>query len=135
MPAREKVIAAGITLLPLFLATTAFAGDPSVPDSSPLSTVKTVVEILSGVVTFMAAVWAAMTFRRKMLTEHAQWVTKLYEKFYEKENLKEIREILDRPVDQHKIDVVTETSALSDDARTRRKQQRLQSKFADYLNF
>lgn len=93
-------------------------------DRSPswLETLKTALEILGGFTALVA-------FAIKIWTDRAGWITKLYEKFYEKAELKHIRNLLDIPIgegDQRNIDSMTGPNP-TDFA--------LAGKYGDYLNF
>ena len=70
--------------------------------------------------------WALILFAIKVRTdraalrsEHAEWVTKLYEKFYENNNLKAVRQSVDCGNSEAHQQLVTEESA----------------EFTDFLNF
>ena len=51
--------------------------------------------IVGTIATFSAVLWAAYVYTKNSRLERAKWLASLYEKFYEKEHLKDIREILD----------------------------------------
>lgn len=51
-----------------------------------------VITMVGGLV---AAFWAIYVYRRNSRVRHAEWLLSLYEKFYEKSELRKIREILD----------------------------------------
>lgn len=57
--------------------------------------IKTFLEIVGPTGTFVAAAFAAYTYYRSSTLERAKWQASLYEKFYEKSDLKKVREILD----------------------------------------
>jgi hypothetical protein len=67
-----------------------------------------------------AAIVAVVTFRRNSKLDRARWALNLYEKFYEKKELKETRDVLDCEADGEQINkLVLEGKA----------------DFTDYLNF
>jgi hypothetical protein len=66
------------------------------------------------------AIFAYFTFRRNARLERARWALSLYEKFYERKELKDIRETLDCESDvEQVIELILEEKA----------------DFTDYLNF
>lgn len=85
------------------------------------SDVRDIVSILGPIATFVAVGVAAFVYWKNSRLERAKWLATLYEKFYEKDGLKEIREILDCD-----DDVSLEITNLI---------RQEPSKFTDYLNF
>jgi hypothetical protein len=86
---------------------------------------KEVVEVLAPTITavggIIAAFWAVLVYRSNARLRRAEWLAKLYEKFYEEnESLKDIREKLD--CDEN----------ASPEIKTPDEQE---SGFSDYLNF
>jgi hypothetical protein len=83
---------------------------------------KTAIEILTGTGAVIAGLSAAWTFRQKGKREHAEWLFKLYEKFYEQPKYPPIRDALD-------IDTVNDATqeALIDGDQS--------GLFGNYLNF
>lgn len=71
-------------------------------------------------VAICAAIGAVLTYRNNSRRERAKWVAQLYEKFYESNRYKTMRDKLDCPTD-------------SDDVKTSVKNE--DSEFTDYLNF
>jgi hypothetical protein len=60
---------------------------------------------LTTVGVLVAAFWAIYVYNRNSRARHAEWLLSLYEKFYEKSELREIREILDcANGDSHQLD-------------------------------
>lgn len=70
--------------------------------------------------TLIAAIFALCVYRSNSRLERARWASTLYERFYEKNDLKDIRNALDCPPDSDSISELV----LRED-----------SKFTDYLNF
>ena len=78
------------------------------------------ITLLAAVGTLTAALVAAITYRKNAVLERAKWSLNLYEKFYERESLKHIREITDTEPDSRDVqDLVLICPA----------------DFTDYLNF
>lgn len=69
----------------------------------------------------LAAIWAVKTYRRNSVIERARWMSSLYSKFYEQEDLKVTREMLD--------------SELPTSAEVQELVKEEKSNFTDYLNF
>ncbi len=67
-----------------------------------------------------AAIVAVVTFRRNSRIDRARWALNLYEKFYEKEQLKKTRDILDCEADGEQINELVLKG---------------EADFTDYLNF
>jgi hypothetical protein len=86
-----------------------------------------IVGILSTIITLLiggvSAYFAVSTYRRNGNLERVKWLSNLYEKFYEKEDLKEIRDKLDETEDSEKLKAINELVEKED------------TKFNDYLNF
>lgn len=71
-------------------------------------------------VTIYAAIKAVAVYKDNSKLERAKWLSNLYEKFYERRGLKEVREQIDCP---------------TDDAQVAELISRRESNLADYLNF
>ncbi len=71
--------------------------------------------------TLIAAYFAYQVYKNNSNLERAEWLASVYEKFYEKDDLKEIREILDCD-DEISLEI---TKLIRDES----------AKFTDYLNF
>ena len=56
---------------------------------------KCVTEIFANISILVAGLWAAYTYSRARQLERAKWLKDLYEKFYEKKELKEVRDVID----------------------------------------
>jgi hypothetical protein len=76
---------------------------------------------LATIVGAVAALWAIYVYLTNSRLRRAEWLASLYEKFYERPDLKEIREILDCEGN----DSADITKLVRDEP----------SKFSDYLNF
>ena len=76
---------------------------------------------LATIVGAVAALWAIYVYFTNSRLRRAEWLASLYEKFYERPDLKEIREILD-----------CEENDSADITKLVREEQ---SNFSDYLNF
>lgn len=70
--------------------------------------------------TLIAAIFALCVYRSNSRLERARWASTLYERFYEKNDLKDMRNALDCPPESDSISELV----LREDA-----------KFTDYLNF
>lgn len=89
--------------------------------------VKDIAAIIGSLATAFAAIWAAITYRNNSRLEGAKWLASLYEKFYERVDLKGIREILDTD---------TEPNCNEDEQSKIEKLIREEPpEFTDYLNF
>jgi|SRR5882672_2134374 len=71
------------------------------------------------VVGIIAALWALVVYRRNRRLEQAKWLSTFYDKFYESDKYKEVRELLD--------------SDAAEEIRT--KVEHEDADFTDYLNF
>jgi uncharacterized membrane protein YwzB len=60
-----------------------------------LESVQAIVQIVSSVAGIGAAFWALFVYRSNSRRERARWAESLYSRFYEKAELKDIRERLD----------------------------------------
>ena len=78
------------------------------------------VKIVFGLVGAIAAIAAVKVYWNNSRLEHAKWVASLYEKFYERKELKEVRDKLDCDANHAEVDALV----------TRR-----DADLADYLNF
>lgn len=75
---------------------------------------------VSAIGTSLAAVFAAVVYRRNSALERSKWASNLYEKFYEATTLKQMRDRLDCLTDMDSVNEVV---------------IREESTFTDYLNF
>lgn len=80
-----------------------------------------VITAFTSTATLVAVTIAVLTYRRNAQIERAKWTLILYEKFYEKPDLKRVREILDSEPDNEEV---TQMVANCPGAE-----------FPDYLNF
>jgi|SRR6185312_4298239 len=71
------------------------------------------------IVGIIAAIWALVVYRRNRRLEQSRWLSNFYDKFYENEKYKRLRELLD----SQKLD---EISSMVENE---------ESDFTDYLNF
>ena len=83
--------------------------------------IKTLAEIFGSLGTAVAAICAAFIYRANSRLERAKWQANLYEKFYERPDLKRVREILDSD-DEISLEI---TKLIRDES----------PEFTDYLNF
>jgi hypothetical protein len=81
---------------------------------------KTLFEMIYYVAASLVVIGAVWTYRRNYRLEQSRWASTFYEKFYETNRYKEMREVLDCPADLSQVDKVLQ----SEDPR-----------FTDYLNF
>ena len=79
-----------------------------------------IVAMIAAIGTMVAALTAVFVYLRNSKLERAKWALSLYEKFYERQELKKIRDILDNDTDH--ADVSSLVIKCSAD-------------FTDYLNF
>lgn len=83
-----------------------------------------IIGILIALATFTiagtSAYFAINTYRKNSSLEHAKWLFNLYEKFYEKEHLKEIRNKLDCDIPSKEVENLVKKESFE---------------FTDYLNF
>lgn len=77
------------------------------------------VELLTLVIGLAAACVAVFTYRQNVKLERGKWLKELYEKFYERDGLKKVRDLLDGNDEQAKDKLIKEESP----------------DFTDYLNF
>ena len=84
-----------------------------------LAAIRPILEVLAIVATPIAAFLALHTYRRHARLEKAKWMKELYEKFYERAELKSVRDSLDGD-DEQKISEMVNAEA---------------TQFTDYLNF
>ncbi len=87
---------------------------------------KDVAETFYYILAAIAAIGAAWVYRRNSRLERARWASTLYEKFYEGERYKEIRELLD-------IDCTKSLNCRACELARESHPQNM--KFSDYLNF
>jgi hypothetical protein len=85
-----------------------------------LETLKTIIEIVYHIVAIIAALGALWVYRRNSRLERTRWASSLYEKFYENERYKKIRDALDVPADNDSVNALVIEEG---------------SEFTDYLNF
>jgi hypothetical protein len=81
--------------------------------------VKTIAEVFTAGGALVGGLWAAYTYHRSVKLERAKWMKELYDKFYENDRLKTIRDQLDGDLPG----VISELV------------QKELSTFTDYLNF
>lgn len=67
----------------------------------------------------IAAVWALVVYRRNRRLEQSRWLSTFYDKFYESEKYKRVRDLLDSQKADEIRDMV----------------EKEESDFTDYLNF
>jgi hypothetical protein len=78
------------------------------------------VQIGSYIAGVFAAFWAVLVYRNNSRRERARWAENLYSRFYEKEELKQVRDLLDcSPGDEQVAELVRSEGAV----------------WTDYLNF
>lgn len=82
---------------------------------------RNVAQTISYIIGAIAAILAAVAYRKNARLERSRWLTQLYEKFYERDGLKHVRDSLDQEPADHPavLKLVREE----------------QSSFTDYLNF
>lgn len=80
---------------------------------------KTVTEIIANAAILIGGLWAVYRFSKSKKLERAKWLKDLYEKFYEKEELKQVRDKIDQ----------------RDHETVRAYVKNEPSEFTDYLNF
>ena len=83
--------------------------------------------IIGVIITAIGVIWAVYVYRRNSKLERVKWIANLYEKFYEKDDLKVIREILDCQVSEDGQSKQEKKVALIVEEETK--------DFTDYLNF
>ena len=73
-------------------------------------------QICANVAAAIAALWALRVYRSNSRRERARWAETLYARFFEKSDLKDIREIVDSNADDPKVEelVSNETAAWTD---------------------
>jgi hypothetical protein len=81
--------------------------------------IRNIAEVFMFCATGFAAVCALFTYRNSLKLERAKWLKEPYEKFYEREGLKKVRDILDSQDIQAVFKLVNEE----------------EPSFTDYLNF
>jgi hypothetical protein len=86
---------------------------------SGLETLQKIVLIASSCVAIIGAIWALLVYSRNRRLEQSKWASDLYEKFYETDRHKKIRDLLDSDDDDEISLLVRKES----------------SEFTDYLNF
>src|SRR5271169_4089666 len=84
-----------------------------------VTAIKPILDALAVCATLIAASWGLDTYHRSVRLERAKWMKELYEKFYEDNRLKSIRDLLDG----------------DDDEEITRLVQNGDPSFTDYLNF
>jgi hypothetical protein len=99
-----------------------------VNDSNTITIIKDVVTIAASVVAVVTVLIAIRNYQNSVRQRRAEWLDKLYERFYEKEHYKEIRRILDyRP----EVDFQNLQRALSGQTVD----HQVCENFVNYLNF
>lgn len=88
-----------------------------------------VIAILGIVAGIITAFKGIQEYRRSITFRRAEWLYNLYRDFYVQPHLKEIREEMDSEEGRSRIEQVIQKEELS------REEERLLSKFTDYLNF
>lgn len=78
------------------------------------------ISALATIGTIFAAIYAVMVYKRNSRLERAKGVSSLYEKFYERPELKKVRDLLDCETDHEQVNELV---------------LRGQADLADYLNF
>ncbi|HEX8457458.1 MAG TPA: hypothetical protein VF656_09190 [Pyrinomonadaceae bacterium] len=81
---------------------------------------KTIAEIVYYAVASLAVIGAAYTYWQNRRLEQSRWASTFYEKFYEHERYKVIRDKLDCPTDLTEVNYLVDTES---------------PQFTDYLNF
>ncbi len=81
---------------------------------------KDLFEIFYYIAASIAAVGALYVYRKNSKFERAKWASQLYESFYQKDNLKSIRDKLDSTADSDEVKQLVDEEG---------------SQFTDYLNF
>lgn len=84
-----------------------------------LENLKDLATIVGVIITAGIAAWAVFVFWNNSRLERAKWLERLYEKFYENERYKEIRNLIDSD-DRKAVSSMVEVES---------------SEFTDYLNF
>lgn len=88
--------------------------------SMTLERLRTIVEIAYYIFASIAVLGAAWTYRKNSRREQSRWASTFYEKFYETDSYKEIRDKLDCPGDLTEVNYLVDTES---------------PQFTDYLNF
>jgi len=60
-----------------------------------VAAIRPILEVFAIAATPIVAFWGLWTYRRSVRLEKAKWMKELYEKFYERSELKSVRDILD----------------------------------------
>jgi hypothetical protein len=81
------------------------------------------VSVFAAIGTIGAAIYAVIVYKRNLMVEHAKWISSLYEKFYERPELKKVRDSLDCEANHEQVDELV------------LKEQKGQGDLSDYLNF
>lgn len=92
-----------------------------------LADFKDLFTIFGVLVTASGVIWAVYVYRRNSNAERVKWISNLYEKFYEKDELKIVREILDCQTTKDGKSKEEKKLALLVKDETK--------EFTDYLNF
>jgi hypothetical protein len=81
----------------------------------PLDAVR-LVQVVSYIAGVFAAFWAVLVYRSNSRRERARWAESLYSRFYEKEELKRVRDLLDCTAGDPQVAqlVTVESSAWTD---------------------
>jgi len=83
--------------------------------------------IIGVILTAIGVIWAVYVYRRNSSLERVKWISNLYEKFYEQDDLKIVREILDCDCTPDKLSKEEKEVSLIVEKET--------GEFTDYLNF
>ncbi len=86
----------------------------------PLESWKSIFEMAYYAFASGAVIGAYLTYRKNSRLEQARWASTFYEKFYETDRYKKVRDILDCPADLTEVNQLVNEEA---------------SEFTDYLNF
>jgi len=81
---------------------------------------KSILEAAYYLIASVAVIFAYYTYRKNSRLEQARWASNFYEKFYETDRYKEVRNLLDCPTDLTKVNNLIEAES---------------PEFTDYLNF
>jgi hypothetical protein len=73
--------------------------------------IRPILEVFAIAATPIAAFWGRCTYRRSVRLEKVKWMKELYEKFYERSELKSARDVLDGE-DKQKISEMVNTDGV-----------------------
>jgi len=91
-----------------------------VPTNDTISNLKSIVEIATLIIAVVGAFIASVTYRNNSKRERAKWAVQLFEKFYESDSYKEMRDKLDCTPNAATVQGLVDEES---------------SEFTDYLNF